>query len=168
MCKVSEKAKYIFDKYNYFSLIKEEIFVARNHDEEEQESLRNLCIIELNENEKKQVNSDDLKSLILKIVKNKEQEIIQNYRNIIVVFYMWHDEMADQLRFSFITYKKNENLPFNCKIILSDTMDLIIKNFLGEYEKIDLSSSINDSLTLIEENSLEEYELRVFKKMVNS
>ncbi|AOZ90756.1 hypothetical protein [Paenibacillus crassostreae] len=46
-----------------------------------------------------------------------------------MIFYLWFDWMASQLRFNLIS-NVNEHLPFQCEIEILDSMEEIINEFL--------------------------------------
>jgi hypothetical protein len=63
-------------------------------------------------------------------------------------FYLWYDEQSNCLSYSLITAKEPLNLPFECKLQITDDLNIIISHF---YELC-----INYSLNISDFNRLED------------
>jgi hypothetical protein len=109
---------------------------------------------------------EQLKHFVDRLIENREQQVknINLYKN--VLFYMWFDQQALQLRFNVITGDVN-SLPFACKVRLYNAPVPILNNFINTVKEVircsDRIEFFNDEDCEDDEN-VEEYILDVFVK----
>lgn len=127
----------------------------------------NMWAISLDDKIIKNISLDKLLEFINNLVSKKKQQLSQLNISCPVIFYMWFDEMASQLRFNFIS-GLHEKLPFGCKLNIIDSPYPILTGFLQSQsdDKIpwkDLEEITND-YNEIEENI---FTLDVFLMQLN-
>ncbi|HQQ13274.1 MAG TPA: hypothetical protein PK855_08920 [Bacteroidales bacterium] len=71
----------------------------------------------------------DFLEFILKVKHNYKNQLNKSTLDIDLLFYMWFDEMAGQLRFNLIN-SNHDKLPFGCKINHTDRPEEIIDEYL--------------------------------------
>lgn len=89
----------------------------------------NTWSVSLNRLEKREITADELQTFIEAVISNRQTQISEQSRNHGMIFYLWHDRQAGQLRFSLIS-DWHEKLPFSAKIINED-LENIIREFLN-------------------------------------
>ena len=127
----------------------------------EDQATSNLRILSLSEKERQNL---DISSLV-KLTTAIQQawfDIVRSLKSPFI-FYMWADELADQLRFCVVSGTK-ETLPFNCPITFEDTPENICRMFLSSdsggvvpYSKLE---EVDDKK--LEENMESKYSLLVY------
>ena len=90
-----------------------------------------------------------------------------------LIYYLWFDEQAGQLRFNFIN-SNHDKLPFGCKLVFVDSEKEIIDDFLNsnyldgipwsEFKVVDKTKQEN--VAAVEEENLETFTLKVYKQMI--
>ena len=90
-----------------------------------------------------------------------------------LIYYLWFDEQAGQLRFNFIN-SNHDKLPFGCKLVFVDSEKEIIDDFLNsnyldgihwsEFKVVDKAKQEN--VAAVEEDNLEIFTLKVYKQMI--
>ncbi len=135
--------------------------------EQSEEIYHNMWCISLEGNLIESITLEQLKHFIDKLIENREQQLknINFYRN--VVFYMWFDQQALQLRFNIITGDV-KSLPFVCKVQLHTTPESILNNFINIVRDVahfgDQIEFFNSEDGPDEDENEEEYILDVFVK----
>ncbi len=76
-----------------------------------------------------QATTTDFLEFIQKIKDNYKNQLDKSQLDIDLIFYMWFDEMAGQLRFNFIN-SNHGKLPFVCKLKNIDRPEEIIDKYL--------------------------------------
>lgn len=113
-------------------ILESPLFITGDKNLQEQEMLKNMWVLSLDHDLQKALKIDDLIQFIIKLLENKNKQLKQLGIVCPVIFYMWFDEMAAQLRFNIIS-DFNDELPFECKIsIISDPIS-ILENFLYSF-----------------------------------
>ena len=80
-----------------------------------------------------QTTTTDFLEFIQKVKDNYKNQLDESPLDIDLIFYLWFDEMAGQLRFNFINSNHNK-LPFECKLKYTDKPEEIVKQFIkSEY-----------------------------------
>ena len=119
---MSKEAKKVFAKYNYFSLLKEDVFIANNESTKKNEPDINMRILSFTQKEKKILHPKDIEFFLKEILMQKKTILSNRLKIVKVIFYVWVDELADQIRWSFISYDSPEiSLPFGCNLIYSSS-----------------------------------------------
>jgi len=71
----------------------------------------------------------DFLEFIQKVKDNYKNQLDKSLLDIDLIFYLWFDEMAGQLRFNFINSNHNK-LPFGCKLKHTDRPEEIVDQYL--------------------------------------
>lgn len=77
------------------------------------------------------ITTTEIESFLHKLLNMRQQEIEEKLIKPPIVFYLWFDSMASQLRFNFLSGCHSE-LPFNCTFRVVVHPREIIATFLGE------------------------------------
>lgn len=101
-----------------------------------------------------QATTIDFLELIQKVKDNSKIQLNKSQLDIDLIFYLWFDEMAGQLRFNFIN-SNHDKLPFGCKLKYTDRPEEIIDQYLkskyhegipwNELETIDIPEKITEA-----------------------
>lgn len=134
---------------------------------------QNMWCVELENDFISSITVEQLKDFLDSLIEKKGQQLncVGIKKNII--FYMWFDQQALQLRFNVITGNV-KSLPFTPKVQLFNFPDFILNDFIdtvknvsrfgGEVEFFDS----NDENGWDEDESKDEYVLNVFVKELNA
>lgn len=139
--------------------------------EQSEEVYHNMWCISLEGGLIESIELEQLKYFIDKLIENREQQLknINFYES--VIFYMWFDQQALQLRFNIITGDV-KSLPFECKVRLDDTSEFILNNFINTVRDVvqcgDYIEFFNGEDWEDEDENEEEYILDVFVKKLRS
>lgn len=131
------------------------------------EITKNMWAISLDPTAIEKLVVQDFIKFLTKFLEKKEQQILQKHINGPVVFYMWFDEMAAQLRFNTIA-DFNNKLPFGCDVEVIDSPEPIIKDFLTSHYHDGIPWS---ELEPLEDNADDDeppFVLKVFVAHINS
>ena len=96
------------------------------------------------------IGNEELIQFLADVKINRIEQLNQANANIDLIYYLWHDEMAGQLRFNFIN-KNHKELPFKASIETADSEKLVIRKYLVDlkeskgYEKNDSEFNGNES-----------------------
>ena len=77
-----------------------------------------------------QVQLHDLLAFLRKVRLNRQLQLQNSGLAIDLVYYVWHDELAGQLRFNFLN-SSHQNLPFGCTVSLVENEAEIVSGFLN-------------------------------------
>jgi hypothetical protein len=158
----------IFKLDQCMSIIDDLLYLSGNQSEE---IYHNMWCIALQGDLVKSVKFEHLQSFVSRLIENRKQQLkyIDFHKN--VVFYMWFDEQALQLRFNILTGDKKK-LPFGCRVQLVDSYDSILNSFISgirnvaQYEEEIQFFDKNDSGW--DDDEIEkDYVLEVFAKNLN-
>ncbi|WP_156995933.1 hypothetical protein [Paenibacillus stellifer] len=64
-----------------------------------------------------------------KLIENRQRQIMESNNQQGMIFYLWFDWMASQLRFNLI-FRVHERLPFQFELELIENMEPILKEFI--------------------------------------
>ncbi|MDP4264163.1 MAG: hypothetical protein Q8941_16665 [Bacteroidota bacterium] len=106
------------------------LFLTNRTDSIESEIHNNSVFIGLTKEIAKQVSINDFTDFLAKVKLNRRDQLFKSYLNIDLIYYLWFDEMAGQLRLNFIN-SNHVSLPFKCNLIFVDTEQQIIDAFLN-------------------------------------
>lgn len=70
----------------------------------------------------------DLIEFLSLLLKKRTQQVLEKEYSIPVIFYLWYDQQASQLRFNIIS-GDNTALPFGCKLNITNSPELILEKF---------------------------------------
>jgi hypothetical protein len=116
----------------------------------EEEANHNLEMITFSQKQLKNIQESDLIDFFKKIIEIRKSIILNNHISD-TYFYLWHDELAGNLRFSCI---EGKNFPFGCRLNLLSSMDNIISSYKKNPGGFILKSELK--ITNCEEKEIEE------------
>jgi hypothetical protein len=134
---------------NFKQIIESPIFITCDKRLQNVEISTNMWAISIDFKTLKHMSVDNLLEFIRTLLNKKKQQISQLNISCSVIFYMWFDEMATQLRFNVIS-GFDEKLPFGCEVNIVNSPDFILKNFLKSQRNPEITWSeleevMNDS-----------------------
>lgn len=150
-------------------IIKDLLHLSGNQSEE---IYHNMWCITLEGSLIKNIKIEELKSFVEKLIKNREQQADSINCSKNILFYMWFDQQALQLRFNVLIGDETR-LPFTCKLNLLNTYESILKSFVDTAQEVD---QFGDDIQFLdrkdsnwdEDENEEEYILDVFVKKLNT
>ena len=164
-------------KEKYFGELSEfetaELFLTNITDLISEEVKHNCILISISSDDAKQTTTTDFVSFMNRVKANRKQQLQQSDVDINLIYYLWFDEQAGQLRFNFIN-SNHDKLPFGCKLVFVDSEKEIIDDFLNsnyldgipwsEFKVVDKAKQEN--VAAVEEDNLEIFTLKVYKQMI--
>ena len=158
----------IHQSSDFQAIINSLIFIAENQNLQNQETSSNMWAISIDSSSIDKLSLKDFTEFISSLLHNRQEQVTQLNIQHKVVFYMWFDEMAAQLRFNIISYSEDK-LPFGCQVEIISSAEPILKDFF--------SSRYHDGIPWSELESLENmandeeddnpYVLQVFTSFLN-
>lgn len=116
----------IHNKNDLDRIVESEISITGDTD---QETLSNMWAISVDSTVNSKITIDQMLSFFDTLLQKRKTQVSQLNILCPVIFYMWVDEMALQLRFNIIS-KLNNKLPFACDINYTALPNIILKKFL--------------------------------------
>ncbi|ETT38085.1 hypothetical protein C161_08173 [Paenibacillus sp. FSL R5-192] len=153
-------------KEQYFKdleeIIHDVIYIGSSDSELQKEIETNMWCISISEEISNEVNLSDFSAFIMNVIANRQNQINHSNKQSGLIFYLWFDFMASQLRFNLIS-DSNKELPFRCKIQNVSEPDEIIDLFLKSnvYDEITQDTDTNENDT---DN---EYVLKVYTQYLD-
>jgi len=95
-----------------------------------EEIAENMWVISINEEDREKILPNQLVDFLFVLINKRIDQMSKGGTIYPVVFYMWFDEMAAQLRLNMIS-DFGKQLPFGCNIEIIDSPEPIIKDFLA-------------------------------------
>lgn len=168
---MTEKEKYFNDLR---SLETAELFLTNSTDIVNEEIKHNCEMVSISADIAKQVSSLDFLLFLDKVKANRQQQLEQSSLDLNIIYYLWFDEQAGQLRFNFIN-SHHDKLPFGCKISFVDSEQEIIDDFINsnyldnipwnELETVDNLQQLK-SITNDENANEKAYVAKVYKHII--
>jgi len=126
----------------------------------DEEISNNMWCISVSSELAKVITFEDLSSYIERVIANRKEQIKTINPAANVLFYLWFDEQASQIRFNVISDDRT-GLPFRCNVTLAEDYTSILKDFLEHpyHDGIPLETSTD---TNSDGYCEEEYTLKVF------
>jgi hypothetical protein len=121
------KAEYI-ESLN--EIVEDEIFITKDISSLEVEISQNCWSISATQELADQLNADDLESVFQRIKINRQYQLANSDVEVDLIFYIWHDKQASQLKFNPIN-SNHDKLPFGSKIKLATSLASVIEEFLN-------------------------------------
>lgn len=146
-------------------IVNDTLFVGDSIDDLQTEVAQNAWSISMSDYEKLSLTADDLQEFLDAVLINRASQLRQVDVDHGLIFYVWFDAQALQLRFSLIS-DFHEKLPFGCQIVESELRP-IIEAFLSSRDAIpyhDLTITDIDDITA--EVIATEYALPVHQKHI--
>jgi len=113
----------------------------------------------------------DIRQIIKRIKTNRLEQLSKSTEEVDLIFYMWHDGQASQLRFNLIN-SNHKQLPFGAKINLVDSEALILNEFLKDdyHDGIPFSElkeiKRNENGEFPPDEETESFVLNVYKELI--
>ncbi|MGN7411654.1 hypothetical protein [Paenibacillus sp. SAF-068] len=145
---------------NLEEIIYDVMYIGSSDSELQKEIETNMWYISISEEMSNEVNLGDFRSFIMNVIANRQNQINRSNKQNGMIFYLWFDSMASQLRFNLIS-DSNRELPFRCKIQNVSELDEIIDLFL--------KSNVNGEITqdTNENDADNEYVLKVYTQYLD-
>lgn len=164
------------DYFNYLlTCLSEPIYLTDKTDELKEEIKYNLWALAAPAEIIAQVTTADYVELIEKVKESHKVQLGKSQLNIDLIFYLWFDEMAGQLRFNFI----NSNhlvLPFGCKLKYANKPDEIVEQYLTSryntqtipWEELRTIETAEEKAvaSILEQEMQENYVLTVYREKI--
>lgn len=120
------------DKNEFFEdleeIVVDPLFIGDSEDDIDQEIANNTWLISVSNDLGAQLSVKDFIDFFDKVISNRRKQI--NISNKGMLFYVWFDWQAAQLRFNLIS-DYDSKLPFSCEIETIDNLEPIIEEFLS-------------------------------------
>ena len=101
-----------------------------------EEANGNLFYLSLNESERLQLSITDLVEWIEAVVETKREQLqVQQRKPYSMCFYCWYDALASQLRFSLVSARYQNHLPFRCPLQATTLSTVLHELLFPEAEK---------------------------------
>lgn len=102
------------------------------------------------------------------LLKKRTQQVVQLSVSCPVIFYMWFDEMAAQLRFNIIS-DFGGVLPFMCKLEFVNSPQVILEKFLASHLREGISwNELEEFEDELADEDEKPFVLKVFVERINS
>lgn len=151
---------------DFKTIIDSPIFIGCDKTLQKQETLVNMWAISIDPDILHTLSINNFIEFIDTLLKKRILQLSQLNSSCPVVFYLWFDEMAAQLRFNIIS-NFNEKLPFECNIEIIDSALPILKDFLESHYHEGISwNELEESDNDIDDDS-ELFSLKVFTLQIN-
>lgn len=135
--------------FEFFAdVIEDTLYIGSSPDDLEQEIKENTWHLSKRVNET--ASTRDYLMLINRIIENRKHQIASSNRGVGMIFYLWFDEQACQLRFSLIN-DGHTFLPFNTNIEITP----VLHHIMGAFWTSDCHGGI--PFDQLEEVSVEDY-----------
>ena len=141
-------------------IIHDTIFIGGDTDDLNHEISSNMRGISMNQAFIDQCSVSELMDFFHRVIGNRKQQILNSKHEHGMLFYVWFDWMALQLRFCLIS-EFHEKLPFGCEIKILDELEPILHEFIdfpyhdgipfeegSEVEGVEMENSENESKPL--------------------
>jgi hypothetical protein len=151
---------------DFKTIIESPIFIGCNKTLQKQETLVNMWALSIDPDILHTLSINNFIEFIDTLLKKRILQLSQLKASCPVVFYLWFDEIAAQLRFNIIS-NFNVNLPFECSVEIVDSALPILKDFLESHYHEGISwSELEESNNDIHDDD-ELFSLKVFTLQIN-
>jgi len=153
-------------------IVNDEIFITAETDLIDKEVSSNMWRISADDNVVSQLSAEDLMNVTQRIKDNRQEQLSKSAEEVDLIFYMWHDGQASQLRFNLIN-SNHKNLPFGTKLNLVDSEAAILNEFLKDDNQDGIPSSElkeikrNENGEFPFEDKSEPHVLNVYKELIS-
>lgn len=108
---------------------------------------RNMWWISVTRHQAETLTQEDFRTFVDEVTENRHRQVEQAEAGHGLIFYLWFDEQACQLRFNLVS-DFHDRLPFGCSLKYVETPDEIIESFLKSpyHDGIPLTRSRRDPL----------------------
>jgi len=110
-------------------IVRGELFLTNDVELQDKEISNNCWSISASQEIVDQLFLEDLEILFSRVKTNRLKQLNQSELDVGLIFYMWYDEQASQIRFNLIN-SNHKNLPFGVTVKLVKTQKEIIQDYL--------------------------------------
>ncbi len=150
-------------------LLNDKMFITERTDLVDKEITSNCWVLSFPEELVDKVSSFEILEVLIKVKANRQGQLESSGVAVDLIYYLWFDEQAGQIRFNFIN-SFHKGLPFGCKLDFVETEKEIIDDFLhspylngipmGELKNVDP----NEEKYKVEEGL--PFTLKVYKEII--
>jgi hypothetical protein len=135
-------------------VVTDELYIGSTLEDLQREIRNNLWCISASQDEINQLTVQDWETFFVAIMENRSRQIRESGKSG-MIFYMWFDEQAAQIRFCLIS-AFHEQLPFGNTIELVDQPEIIIEQFMNSpyHDGIPLSELTTVGIDEFEESAI--------------
>lgn len=142
-------------KLSDFSImLNNDIYITHNDLFKNEEATENMWCISIFDITSTQISNADILDFIEKLIESRKQQVAKNIISGPIIFYIWVDALASQLRFSFISGCEI-NLPFGCRLKHTNLSEIIDMFF-------NLTTSVEEENIDDEIKTEDDFYLKVF------
>jgi hypothetical protein len=143
-----------------------DLFLTDEIDTLETEIFENSFSIGLTKEIVSQVSSNDIEAFLAKVKSNRLDQLNRSQIIIDLIYYLWFDEMAGQLRLNFIN-SNHKKLPFSCNLTFVDEEKEIIDSFLkcGYSNEIPLTDQ-KDTIETKVDGYKDDFNLKIYRESI--
>ena len=136
--------------------------------QQEEETLTNMWALSIDPEATSAISIKDLTDFVSSLLKARTHQVEQLDISCPVVFYMWFDEMAAQLRFNIIS-DFDEALPFTCELEFVNSPQVILEEFLASHLHAGISwNELEEFEQELDDEDEEPFVLKVFVERIDS
>ena len=147
-----------------------EIFLTNSTDEIDLEIEQNTVQLSVTMNTAKQLSAIDLVAFLNRIKSNRLTQLRESGFDINLIYYLWFDELAGQLRFNFLN-SNHVKLPFAGEIVFVNNEQEIINDFLNSnhlegipWNELEFSESANEKTA--HPQITDDFKIKVYKQLL--
>jgi hypothetical protein len=124
-------------KEEFFREIEEiksdKLFITDSLDNIDEEIKNNCWSISISDEIANECTIEELKSFLKDVKADRRKQLRKANDQVGLIYYVWFDEQAGQLRFNFINAKHNK-LPFRAPLTFVDKEEVILSNYLNRQQ----------------------------------
>ena len=108
-----------------------ELYVTESIEELKKEIYENMIPIGISENFAGAVDVNDILNFLDRVKLNRKKQLLNSLIKVDLIYYVWYDSRAGQLRFNFIS-ANHSKLPFGAKLNLDISERQIVEAFIED------------------------------------
>jgi hypothetical protein len=124
-------------KYEFLNDIEEiktdKLFIGETLDNLNEEIRNNCWAISMSEEIADEFTVDELKSFLKDVKADRKQQLRNGKSNVELIYYVWYDEQAGQLRFNFIN-SMHRQLPLSAPLTFVSDEGEILSDYLSRVQ----------------------------------
>lgn len=147
-------------------IVNDTLFTGTSADDLNDEIRHNMWRISFGADERTRLSVDILEEFFTAVIENRRQQLLNSGSAHSMIFYVWHDAMASQLRFNLIS-DFHDTLPFKAEVITVPLAD-ILREFLASPPEISWSELTiqDDSAGVFVESTELVHRVKVFRTLI--
>ncbi len=111
----------------------DKLFLTDSIDHVNEEIKHNCWSISINDELSKEFSVDELSNFLKEVKTDRREQLRRSKSKVGLIYYVWVDEQAGQLRFNFIN-SNHDKLPFRSQLTLVTTENEILTDYLTRRE----------------------------------